>query len=146
MSVGEYKLILKRIKINANQQQKRPRKAISANTRYNEFRVRPHLKLLRGGIDLHTTPEMMRDELTEAHMYHFECTYDHVDRMNKDTPRFFGVLRLKETGVYIFPHDADFRQMYCQRTDLTRCWDEEPDGTPYWTDVYALRMQNKHML
>ena len=123
---------------------------MSATKRYNEFRPEqnPHLSLLRRGIDLDDSPDVARDSLTEAHLYHFVCNNgDFIDRRNPLTQKYVGVLRVfnKNTRnyTYVHPLNDDLSQIYAQRTDVSRAWDVLPsaDGnsTPYWVDRYAQR-------
>jgi hypothetical protein len=142
-SVSWYKIIEKQRKPKIKSASKKM-KPVSENTRYNRFVPRTHHRLVREGIELTTSPDNVRGELTEAHLYHFEHTDDAISRPQK----YKGVLKcvLEQGTVYVEPHDEDYKQMYKDRTDTDACDDIMPDGTPYWTDVYNLRMKRKHHL
>ncbi len=146
-SVSFFKGILKDKK---RQQQKRSKtNQVSENKRYNTFRLRPEFKMIRSGIDLFTSPDKMRESLTEDHLYHFEHTDPHIKRINPDTPKYKGVLKVilpNNESVFVEPLDDDFKQMYKDRTDNEMCWELEDDDTPYWCDTYAHRKARKNHL
>jgi hypothetical protein len=125
------------------------RTSVSEHVRYNEFRPaeHPYLRELRAGHPLEKSPDIMREELSEEHMYYFICDDDSVGRRNPLTPKYVGVLRVFHATlrqyVYVYPLDADLRQMYSERKDASRAWDVLLDGTPYWIDVYAQRKCKK---
>jgi hypothetical protein len=125
------------------------RTSVSATKRYNEFRPEqnPYLRLLREGIELSESPDVVRDQLTEAHLYHFVCPDPSIVRENGSIiPKFVGVLRVVSSSgscTYVHPLNDDLAQMYAERTDISRAWEILQDETPYWVDRYALRVAKR---
>ena len=150
MSIRQYMEIHKlRRRPSAMVQKKVKRNSVSTHVRYNEFRPREHahLRLLRAGIPLESSPDDARESLTERHLFYYVCNDDSIDRHNPLTPKFVGVLQVFHKGrleyVLVHPLDLDLQQIYAEREDVSRAWDTLCDGTPYWIDVYAQRKCKK---
>jgi len=122
---------------------------VSSAKRYNDFRPEehPYLRPFRAGISLNDSPDVVRDQLTEAHLYYFACDDASMDRTNPLTSKYVGVLRVFNARLQCYtlvhPLNDDLAQMYAQRTDVSRAWEILPDQTPYWVDRYAQRQCKK---
>lgn len=118
---------------------------ISTNTRYLCYRQGVQFACIRQGIPLPEghAPDSYRDSLTYDHLFIFEHESGALlNRANKDTPRFIGVLQLAN-GTYVLPHDPDFQRIYKDRQDVSKAWHVD-DGEPYWCDAHANRMVKRH--
>jgi hypothetical protein len=147
MSVGFYLSLTQKRKYSQVNKKQKPL-SISDNIRYTQFFPRSHYVCFRDGIVLNDSPDNVRDTLTEDHLFHFKHTDPYVDRFNADVKQYIGVFAIKKADkdiIYVYPVDADYRQIYHHRTDISMCWDimDDDAGTPYWVDVHAHRMYNK---
>lgn len=125
-----------------NKKANTPSVVISENTRYLVYKNPVQFHCIRQGIPLPQgySPDTFREHLTYDHLFIFEHeSGDVLNRQNKDTPRFVGVLQMAN-GVFVYPHDDDFQQIYADRSDAEHGWKILDDGTPYWCDTHALRM------
>lgn len=122
---------------------KRQCRPVSDKIRYISF-VPSDVKheLIRAGIPIACAPNEIRDQLTERHLYHFRVKEAFRDRTNPDTPVYIGVFLVNTQ--YVYPLDGDLKHIYRERQDLTKMWSlVDDDDTPYWVDVYAVRMCRK---
>jgi len=113
---------------------------ISDKVRYNEFHVTAKFRLIREGISLDVSPDSIREQLTEEHLYHFVNPDIYIDRSNPHTPKYIGVFRVHDR--YYHPLLPDLKQVYSNRTNKDMCW-ELMEETPYWVDVYAIKKSKK---
>lgn len=146
MSVAFYRHEAK-LRKRTNIKKKKPN--LSDHVRYTEFHVSKKYKMYREGITLNAPPDSIRDEITEAHLYHFVNDDIYIDRSNPNTPKYIGVFRVFDASrsdyFYFFPLDADYKQLYKTRTDFDLCWSlmDDEEETPYWVDIYAIRKNKK---
>lgn len=102
--------------------------------------VRTGIRIERGTLD----DLLLKGELTEAHLYHFQHEDEAVTRESKCVPRYVACFRVKDdTGTYCF---VRAQHKYLQsiyggtRKDLERAHDILKDRSPYWTDKYLRKM------
>ena len=130
---------------------KRQCRPVSDSIRYITF-VPSQVKheLIRPGIPIPCAPNEMRDQLTERHLFHFRAREAFRDRTNPDTPVYIGVFLVgagdDQQQQYVYPLDGDLKHIYQERQDLSKMWSlvDNENETPYWVDVYAVRMRRKH--
>jgi hypothetical protein len=114
----------------------------SSSTRQVSFVPGISYVLVRAGIVLDQHPEEMyqKQELTEAHLWHFRHADDAAPRNgDRATTQFVAALCLK-TGEYIRPQHKYMQMCYKERKrgtsdNVYRILD---DGSPWWTDSYLV--------
>jgi len=81
--------------------------------------------------------------LTEEMLWHFKHTDQYVTRTDKTEPKYVSVFRCGD--YYIRPQQKYLKAIYKQddRLESKRAWEIMKDGTPYWTDLYAIRIQKE---
>lgn len=130
-------------------QHKRRKLQVSPNIRYNHFKpmlTKQHL--IREGIVIDGAPDEQRETLSERHLFHFINKDESVKRVfNRRIPKYTSVFKVKcsnNAHVYVHPLDADWKVIYAERSDESKRYDILPDETPYWTDIYVCKWNNKH--
>ncbi len=145
MKVNFFRQQIKRT--NTQNTSKKQKTRISSAFRYNVFRANDTYSCIRPGIVIHHSPDSIREQLTEQHLFIF-CHYDGwLERGNSTIPKYVGVLCVMTEDhsepVFVHPLHADFVQMYSERTDENFAWSLCEDNTPYWVDIYATRSNKK---
>lgn len=111
--------------------------------RYNEFRPGAQYECVRVGIPLrdNCSPDEVREELTEDHLFHFRYKDKNLGRFSSQIPFYVAALYTK--NIYVHPLQGDFKQIYATRTDASLCKTILSDDTPYWTDAYVKQKNKK---
>jgi hypothetical protein len=143
MSVDFFKQLSQSRKISKESEaSKRMCRPVSDSIRYIKF-TPSNVKhaLIRKGIPITCAPNEIRETLTEEHLFHFQVQEMFRDRTNPDTPVYIGVFLVNDQFVH--PLDGDLKQIYKARQEITNVWKIMNDKTPYWIDIYAIRMMRK---
>lgn len=107
---------------------------------------RARYRLVRGAVPVDDIEGAFSDGvLREEHLSHWKHEDPHVLRTDKTEPMWMAAFRVTDPDRYVRPQQKHLKAIYrsCDRRDSGRAWDTMDDGTPYWTDLYAIRVRSE---